>query len=123
MKRYFAVFLSCILLSCCMTPALAESPVPMNADILTIYEELLTGTWSRVENMTMNLSRLPTSFTFGEDDNYRLFISPTNCIYFAWNNQNGNLVGDQFAQIAFSSDGQYLMLIQDDIMVIFERQS
>lgn len=122
MNRFFAAFLSCILLIGCMTPALAESPL-MNGYILTNYEELLTGTWNRVENSTMNLSRLPDSFTFGEDDNYRLFISPTNCIYFAWSNQNGNLVGDQFAQIAFSSDGQYIMLIQDDIMVIFERQT
>lgn len=121
MKRFFAILLSCILLSCCMTPALAEAPVPMNADILSIYEELLTGTWSRIKN-SGGISRLPDSFTFGEDDNYKLFISSTNSVYLAWRNKNGMVIADQFVLLTFSSDGQYIMLIQGDIMSIYVRQ-
>lgn len=117
MKRLIAAILSCILLSLCAIPAIADGP--MNGDILAIYEELMTGSWNRFSAGAHNT---PGNFTYGDNEDYFLFISPTGTIYLAWSNKHGVITADAFGEITFSADGQYLMLISTNGMTLYQRQ-
>lgn len=118
MKKSIAL-MAIMLLLCCTVPAFADSP----KDILTSYDAKLQGTWTLLQGST-RLRGLPRSFTYGEDEGYFLFVTADCRVCLAWlDPENGRMLADQFAEVAFTYDGQYLLLMNNGSASVYVRQA
>lgn len=97
---------------------------PANAELLDEYEWLLKGTWTVVYRADDTWSGLGREIVFSEESGYMLFITSTNEVYIAWGVDASNQAHriSYTAEIAFSADGNYLMLIRNDDSVILKRK-
>ena len=108
MKKIIAAVLVMVLMLCCVSTAVGEGIG--NAHILEACKEMIAGKW---EAVTYG-APIGRYFEYTEGENF-LFITPSNDVYLVWLNEKGIYVPPNSAQIAFSTDGSYLMLLVNDI--------
>ena len=76
-----------------------------NAHILEACKEMIAGKWEALLG-----GPLGSSFVYTEGKHF-LFITPGNDVYLVWLNEKGKYNSKNCAQIAFSTDGAYLMIL------------
>ena len=106
MKKIIAVVLVTALMLHCAGAALGDGIG--NAHILEACKEMIVGKWEAV-----TFAPLGQYFQYTEGEHF-LFITPGNDVYMVWLNEKGKYVPQNSAQIAFSTDGSYLMLLVND---------
>lgn len=113
MKRMIAAALVMVLMLCCVSAALGDGIG--NAHILEACKEMIAGKWE-----ALNFAPMGSYFEYTEGEHF-LFITPGNDVYLVWLNENGKYNPRNCAQIAFSTDGTYLMVSIADTWGFYQR--
>ena len=120
MKKVISILLLTAMLLGVFSTAFAAGP--SNANILTEYQQLMKGSWQLAGyiNSSEYWKGLSTEFSFSQGK-HMLFITSTDEVYFAWN-LTGSHNTAYCAEVAFSADGKYLMLIKEDNAAVYVRK-